>query len=589
MLKHVKTSFILLAFFLMSCVPIQPKHETSYQQMQSELHQDIRQDKKYSANAHRIPRSVSNALMPTIVPEINSEPTAATGHRFNVTADKMQAKDFFMGLVEGTPYNMVVNPNVTGTISLNLKNVSLEETLEVVHDVYGYEFEKTSYGYEVFAPEMETEMFTVNYLNVRRIGKSMTDLSSGQISEKLSSYSTAPGSTIPSTSSTAVQTPSGSSVDTRSEVNFWRDLNSTLKTMVGTENGKGVVVNPQAGLVIVHAMPNELRIVGRYLDRIQANLGRQVILEAKILEVQLNDQYQSGINWNVFGQGSDLTNQGGVSQQSNQTFTNTDLNDFNTMFTLYIKGNFGALIKLLESQGNVQVLSSPRISTLNNQKAVIKVGQDQFFVTGVSTQNTVTANSTIPTQDVSLTPFFSGITLDVTPQISNNGVITLHIHPSVSLVVDQTKNIILGSTAVNTPNTLTLPLALSTIRESDNIVKARNGQIVVIGGLMQNTMTETTAGTPGLARIPFFGALFRRTQQVSGKSELVILLRPIIVRNSEWTDDLEQTSHGFNRLKRGFHTGGLPEVFGNQGEQEEGGLTELFHAPKKRSSRETAG
>lgn len=201
-----------------------------------------------------------------------------------------------------------------------------------------------------------------------------------------------------------------------------------------------------------------------------------------------------------------------------------------------------------------------------------------FFVTGVSSTTAVSGSSTIPTQNVTLTPFFSGITLDVTPQISSDGVVILHIHPTVSVVKSQQTSITVGQVIGTTssgasesvPNTLTLPLALSDIRESDNIVRAKNEQIVVIGGLMQNNMTEEIAGTPVLSKIPFIGALFRRTQQVAHKTELVILLKPIVVGRSSkvWADDMKHTESGFNKLKRGFHVGGLPEVFGTEGERE---------------------
>ncbi len=564
-----KLFFILLTVLLGSCHTVYPSHGTAYDQMHHDFAHGIAHNEAlmYFSKRNAVPRSVSNALLPSVSRRYAEIPP--TERRFNVTADKMPAKTFFTGLVEGTPINMVVNPNVAGTISLNLKNVTIEEAMQAVRDAYGYEYKRTAYGYEVLPQELETTIFTVNYLDIRRIGKSFTEVTSGQISEKVGTFSTGATSQTIQTSMTNQNTPSGSSIDTRSEVNFWRVLDITLKSMIGTQGGRSVVINPQAGIVMVHALPSELHQVGRYLDRIQSSMGRQVVLEAKILEVELSDQFQSGINWNLFGLGNPVTNNGGASQTGTNTFTGTDMQDFSTMFTLNAgKGSFNLLIKLLQTQGNVQVLSSPRLSTVNNQKAIIKVGQDEFFVTGVSTQNTVTVNSTIPTEEVNLTPFFSGITFDVTPQISKNDIITLHIHPSISLVKEQQKSIVLGQTTTNTPNTLTLPLALSTIRESDNVVRAKNGQIIVIGGLMQNTMTEETAGTPGVSRIPYIGALFRRTFQVSRKTELVILLRPIIASQKTTITDLQDTEQAFSAMKRGFHAGGLPDVFGNEGENE---------------------
>ena len=580
-MQEAKNRFIIVFIFILSLAlgcthkqTVSPKYGTAYDQMQDAIQEGITGDKALrKRHTHSVPSSVSNALLPPFNSYTVSR-TRNTAHRFNIAANKVPAKEFFMGLVEGTPYNMVVNPSIDGTISLNLKNVTIGETLKIVRDVYGYRYRNKGFSYEIYPQEMETQIFNVNYLDIQRKGKSVTSLSTGQISEKVTGTSTGSTNNFPQpSSSTSTEQPSGSEVDTRSEMNFWKGLENTLKTMIGTTNGRSVVANPQAGIVIIHALPPELHQVARYLDRIQSRMNRQVILEAKILEVQLNDQFQAGINWNMFGAGFDpntQTNEIGMSQIGSNTFEGTELQDFTSIFTLNAgKGQFNILIKMLQTQGNVQVLSSPRISTVNNQKAVIKVGQDQFFVTGVSTENTVTANSTIPTQDVSLTPFFSGITFDVTPQISGDDTVILHIHPSVSLVTEQQKNIVLGQTVAGQNNTLTLPLALSTIRESDNVVRAKNGQIIVIGGLMQNSMIEEIAGTPGLSNIPFIGALFRRTQQVARKTELIILLRPIIVERKTWVHELEDDRETMKQFKRGFHYGGLTQVFGDEGERDD--------------------
>ena len=166
--------------------------------------------------------------------------------------------------------------------------------------------------------------------------------------------------------------------------------------------------------------------------------------------------------------------------------------------------NFAALIEFLETQGNVQVLSSPRIATLNNQKAVLKVGTDEFFVTNVTT-TTTTGTSTTTTPSVTLQPFFSGIALDVTPQIDENNNITLHIHPSVSKVTTVNKVVDLGSAG-----SINLPLASSNISETDSIVRAQDGQIVAIGGLMKQTTSDDRSQVPGAGDIPVLGSLFRK-------------------------------------------------------------------------------
>jgi MSHA biogenesis protein MshL len=192
--------------------------------------------------------------------------------------------------------------------------------------------------------------------------------------------------------------------------------------------------------------------------------------------------------------------------------------------------DFNAFIELLQSQGDVKVLSSPRVSTLHNQKAVIKAGSDEFFVTDISS-NTVTGTSSATNRDVELTPFFSGIALDVTPQISEEGNVILHVHPTVSDVTDQTKALTVAGV------TDEIPLAFSEIRESDSIVKARSGQVIVIGGLMRDQHQKQEFRTPYLGAIPGIGNLFKSKREATRKSELVILLRPVVINDdSQWAN-----------------------------------------------------
>ncbi|MGB1800811.1 MAG: type II secretion system protein GspD [Gammaproteobacteria bacterium] len=218
---------------------------------------------------------------------------------------------------------------------------------------------------------------------------------------------------------------------------------------------------------------------------------------------------------------------------------------FGGVFSLAVNlGDFNAFIELLKTQGNVQVLSSPRVATMNNQKAVIKVGSDEYFVTDVSSNTTNTTTSTISNPNIELTPFFSGIALDVTPQISQQDDVTLHVHPSISEVVDQQKTVTVGNV------TQQLPLALSTVRESDSIVRAKSGQVIVIGGLMQETTNDQDAKTPILGDLPGVGGLFTHKRQRSIKSELVILLKPVVVKSSdEWNDELIKTRSNVKELR----------------------------------------
>lgn len=557
---------LFLSMALCACTPKPSKYPTAGEDIQSTLNKSIQTNRALTA-AYKTPRPRSTIIKEELLPPLAVETPSALPppeHRFNVIANDMPAKNFFLGLVAGTKNNMIISPSATGTITLNLKNVTIKQALNAARDMYGYQYKKTDMGYEILPKKMMTQIFTINYLNINRAGNSQTQLVSTEITNQntsntggnSTSYGTPITSGMPGVQNNQTQ-GSTSTVVTKVQNDFWANLTTTLKTLVGEKEGSWVVVNPQASVVMVHAYPKELHQISNYLQLIQKNLQREVIIEAKILEIRLDDNYQAGINWKILG-----AEQNGINGLSSAFASDGQ------MFSLAINGqrqDFNSVINLLAQQGNIQVLSSPRISTINNQQAVIKVGGDEFFVTGYTSNVTPTTSSNTISQSVALNPFFSGITLDVTPQISSGGGVTLYIHPSISEVKDQTKTIELGSGG---GGTLTLPLALSTIRESDNVVHAQNGQIVVIGGLMQNATRETVAGTPGLSKIPVAGTLARNTNQTAAKTELVILLRAVVVKNTKtWTSDLQNTARNFQKVQRGFHVGGLPEDFGTMGEK----------------------
>lgn len=517
------------------------------------------------------PPEVSAALMPEVRVELPGVNQDALEQRFDVKVRRAQARDFFMSLVEDTPYNMVVHPQVEGRIDLNLKNVTVPEVLAVVRDTYGYDYERSGNVFQVFPNTIRTRIFHVNYLDMRRRGVSQMEASPGNVSRSRRS-SNGTGDNADTGADTSGGTGSGSQLRTESEADFWVALQRDVELIVGKGEGRQVTVNPMAGLVVVRAQPGELRNVGRFLDASTAAVQRQVVLEARILEVVLSDSHQTGINWGslsnahgemaLFGAGvqsASLNSTGtsilGAGSNSSQV-TNTLSSAVNESLTLGLFGrDFTAFIDLLESQGDVQVLSSPRVSTVNNQRAVIKVGGDEFFVTDIES-NTTTGTATTQNVSVELTPFFSGVALDVTPQISQEGDVILHIHPSVSEVAEQTKTI-------NTSfGNLVLPLASSTIRESDSVIRAANGQIVVIGGLMQNSTRADESKVPLLGDIPLVGALFSHESEVQRKTELVILLKPTVVESpAQWSDILRGTDRRLGDMERrsygnGSFTGG---------------------------------
>jgi len=484
-----------------------------------------------------MPADISAQLLPPLSADNDLE------ERFDVSARGVAADSFFQSLVTGTRFNVVVHPEVTTAIDLRLRDVTVPEVMDIVADLYGLDIRRKGRLYQVNADRIQTRIFPIDYLHFKRKGGSETRVSSGQVTSSRSNGRNG------DTDNGEVRSLIGTAISTETESDFWRDLRTSVEMIVSTGEGGQVIVNPGPGLIMVRGGSDQLRLVEDYLRRTELIMQRQVVLEAKILEVALNEGYQQGINWSDLQRASTVTAADGLPAEftaqslAGQAIQTSDIGGlFSATFR---EGSFTALIELLGTQGNVQILSSPRISTVNNQKAVIKVGTDEFFVTDIDfdDENSTITGSDSTSTSVELTPFFSGISLDVTPQIGEDGTITLHVHPSVSEVNDQEKIITIGERDV------TLPLAASKVRETDSVVRAESGQIVVIGGLIQNTSEDTNSSVPFFSEIPLVGEMFKQRRFESRKSELVILLRPVVARTSTMNADISASRERMKVLR----------------------------------------
>ncbi len=464
--------------------------------------------------------------------------------RFDIAVNSIPARVFFSNLMSGADVNIVIHPDVQGEITLSLNRVTVSEVLNVVREIYGYDYKYKNAIYTIYSRALRTEIFPVNYIDVKRVGVSDTSVLTGNIESSAQANS---GDTQETQQADLIGSGSsivpGSRVQTRSETDFWVSLQQSISEITGASRQQGeqqeqqeinqrkVIVHPQTGVVVVTAMPNELAAVKYFLEKAQLNVKKQVIIEAKILEIELSEGYQSGINWGEINGQLLLANN--VSEFSSPN-TITELSEgVGEVFSSLLKvSDITKLLSLLKTQGDVQVLSSPRVSTVNNQKAVIRVGSDRFFVTGVSNSTTTSSGATTNNPDIELSSFFSGISLDVTPQIDDEKNVILHIHPVISNVTEEQKDITVGD------SDFSLPLALRDIRESDSIVRAENKQIIVLGGLMQEKTIDSNGKRPVLGDIPIVKSLFRTSSQSRVKSELIILLKPIVVDDDSWYEDI---------------------------------------------------
>ncbi|GEA52473.1 pilus biogenesis protein MshL [Vibrio inusitatus NBRC 102082] len=499
-----------------------------------------------SKSLDELPESVQADLMPDL--EGLSPSEQPTIKRFRIQANGVQAKAFFASLVKGTEFSAAIHPNVEGRITVNLTDVTMDEVLNVVRDMYGYDVIKSGKVIQVYPAGLRTETIPVDYLQMKRMGRSLTSITNGSVTSKddssgsSSSDSSSDSSSNSSSNSSSTEKTGGTDIETLSESDFWTQLESAVATLIGSSDGRSVVVSPQASVITVRAYPDEIREIRRFLGISQERLQRQVILETKILEVTLNDGYQQGIEWSNMSAsigGADV-----IVNRAASTLAGldpiADLLGGSTSVTVS-DGNFQAVLNFMATQGDLNVLSSPRVTAANNQKALIKVGEDEYFVTDVSSTVGSGDNANVA-PDVELTPFFSGISLDVTPQIDDKGNVLLHVHPAVIEVTTEVKAIDLGDTA----GVIQLPLAKSSIRESDTIIRATDGDVVVIGGLMKSANKEIVSKVPFFGDIPAIGHLFRNTVNSTEKTELVILLKPTVVGVNTWQQEIERSRNLLN-------------------------------------------
>ena len=516
------------------------------------------------------PEAVDKALLPPLAMMMPKAETSPLEARFDLNVNNTSAKEVFAAIGSGTRYNMLPLPGVEGNITLNLKDVTVFEALDTIRALYGYEYKVEGKSIFIQPVTLQIKLFKIDYLAAMRDSSSSISVkASGQSNVPLTAQ--IPGAVTTTAPANQAQSNMSSSISTRqssADFNFWKNLEETIIAIITpkdkTNQGeRSVVINRMSGVIVVRAMPEELRSVAEFLKASQLAVERQVIIEAKFVEVTLSDSSQSGVNWGAIGNNAGNNYSAGVVAQGGTLMPNaaggaaqsltgsaitaipgSNLSGVATGTTGSLFGlafqtsNFAAMLHFLETQGSVHVLSSPRIATLNNQKAVLKVGTDEPYATGYTpgTSTTVAGGTnTLPTPIY--TQIFSGIALDVTPRINENGEIILHVHPSISSVTSKVKDAGSGTT---------LQMASTSIEETDSVVRAKGGQIVVIGGLMSQSAVEIQSGLPG-----FIKSIFGQTSKASEKRELVILLKPTVVDNDkDWSDEITRTRDRMNNMSR---------------------------------------
>jgi MSHA biogenesis protein MshL len=562
--KIMLCMFFILSLLVSSCSSNIAKQQ-DYEKNKKIVNQFTAKKSFYYANKQRInppyePLKVGGKY------NINYSSHSETDEKISIISKGEPIQTFFQHLSYRSRYNILVSPDLKYNINISIKNVTIPELIKATHNVYHFSFTQEGKTYYIQPNTMRNAIFTINHLNVMREGVTETRVNEGSSLPNNSSSGASGSSGTKSSSSN--DTSDSSHVYTSSKDEFWKDLKNNIMLLISpdytsmkdqqasTANNPGaqnqdlissgtnkkskeldglskneitnneenedipsISINKETGLIVVHAYPDDIQKVRKYLLLSNLIERRQVVIEARIIEVQLSKKFIYGIDWNLFKiQSAPISN----------PFADTGVGNIFTVEAKY-NGAFSEVIQYLSNEGKVSIISSPRIATLNNQKAIIKIGTDNYYVINVASNTSSSNISNVVTSTLDIQPFFSGVSLDVTPQISEDGKIILHLHPVITRVSSQVSNIIVNG------QTNTIPFPSSEIRESDSDVVAESGKMIVIGGLVGQLSQVDRSHIPALQSrqsLSFFDNIFSAKNDLSSNVELVILLRPTISRES---------------------------------------------------------
>lgn len=494
---------------------------------------------------------------------------------YTVVVNNVPVKDLLFSIARDTRYNIDLHPGIAGHVTLNAVQEPLPSILDRIARQAGLRYEMNGRTVSIMPDTPYVRTYTVNYVNVARNATSSVGVAAQIASTGMGSLGAAAGSAA------TVGNSSTTTVASQSNNDLWSVLADNIRTILAgtravTQSGEeraarleaeraaraervsqaeaaskagtgaaslfstafsgqpgvdakyDVAVNPVAGTVTVLGTARQQELVQQYLDRVMQSAQRQVLIEATIVEVSLNDQYRAGIDWskalegatgwsiNTLGGGTNAL-AGSLTPFIQATYTNSG------------KNGFAAAIDLLESFGKTRVLSSPKLMALNNQTALLKVVNNLVYFT-ISADTTTAANvaqTTTFTSTPQTVPV--GVVMSVLPQINENGMVTLTVRPTISRQVGTVEdpNPALKMDDLNISNRI----PVIQVREMESLLQVRSGQTVILGGLIQDDSSNARDGLPVLSRPDGFGAVFGQHERINSQTELVIFLRPIVVSN----------------------------------------------------------
>ncbi len=542
--------FLLIALLLTACAPQPPQPSPGH------LHSQLPQTTATDEKAASIPPVVSQA------PFLPPPSSVAEAERYTVVVENIPLQSFLFALARDAKRNIEIAPGLKGFVTMNALDQTLEQILDrLVRQIEELRYDIINGDIVVGKDRPYVHTYKVDYVNLERQSDHTVEVSTQVVTSGLSNNqggASSGGNNAGNNSTSAIKNSSKNvfwksllenirsilkteiieTEITKREANSEDNRNNSSNTAEITEQtikstiDNNVMVNKESGLMTVRATKRQHAEIQHFLDLVLDSVHRQVLIEATIVEVQLSDQYQAGIDWRRID--------GNFSYEQKLTGGNISDNGpayiFRYTNPLSAIGDISATVKLLESYGNTKVLSSPKIMALNNQTAILKAVDNQVYFTVNIEEREATNNTAGRTRfetEVHTVP--EGLIMNITPQISANDEVILNIRPTVSRIVRY----------VNDPNPglaqfgVTSPIPVVQVREMESLLRVHSGDVAIIGGLMQDSTKQGKDGVPVLSRLPFIGDAFSYRDDQYLKTELVIFLRPVVIKRASIEGDLK--------------------------------------------------
>lgn len=465
---------------------------------------------------------------------------------YTVVVNQVPIRELLFSMARDANLNIDIDSDISGKITMNAIDQTLPKILDRIEAQAAITYYLEDGTLKVRADKPYLHVYNIDYLNISRASGGNVSIST----EISSTGSGVQGSGGGGSSGSGGDNKASSKIENKSINEFWntitKNIGGILEQEVTTgsaskaEGGNNIIVNRESGIVAIRASGKKHKLIKRFIDQVVGSAQRQVLIEATIAEVALADKYQAGIDWAVISEtattstGSTILTKGGIQDVIGGSLGATPVFQLATAGS--INGNpLNITLKALETFGDVKVLSSPKVMTLNNQTAILKVVDNEVYFNidvnvvpgNTNTNSTTTVDTTVNTVPV-------GIVMAVTPFIDEDGTVALNVRPTISRIIDY----------VADPNPLLAEANVESlipviqVREIETMLKVDDSETAVIGGLMQDQINKETRGVPFLSSIPLLGALFSYTEEEYVKSELVIFIRPVVIENASLDGDL---------------------------------------------------